>query len=189
MEHLLIVISGPSGVGKGCIVGELLKRHENYSVSVSCTTRKRRINETEGVNYFYITKEKFENMIRDGEFLEYSNHFGNYYGTPKAFVEERLKTGDVVLEIEVNGAAEVKRLYPESLMIMVLPPSWDELKSRLKKRGTEDEKSIDERIERAKYELSKINCFDNSVVNDKLTTVLDEIEKIIADRKNSATVK
>ena len=150
----LIVISGPSGVGKGTIVNELLKKGD-YALSVSCTTRPPRVGEREGVSYFFITKEKFLSMIEEDGFLEYDNHFENYYGTPKDFVEKQLQTKNVILEIEVNGALKAKKSYPEAILIMIVPPSMDVLKSRLVGRGTEDEQKIAGRLARIEYELSK----------------------------------
>ena len=132
----LIVISGPSGVGKGTIVNELLKKGD-YALSISCTTRPPRRGEKEGISYFFISREKFEAMIEEDGFLEYDNHFDNYYGTPKDFVQKQLQTKNVILEIEVNGALNAKRSYPEAILIMILPPNFEELKARLTGRGTE----------------------------------------------------
>lgn len=174
----LLVISGPSGVGKGTIVNKLLSRG-GYALSVSCTTRAPREGEKDGVSYFFITKEQFEKTIAENGFLEYSQHFGNYYGTPKAFVEEQLKTHDVILEIEVDGALQVKKAHPEAVLIMVTPPSVKELKARLVNRGSETEQSIEKRISRMEYELSKIPQYDYTVVNDDLQTAVDQIENII----------
>ncbi|MDE6076051.1 MAG: guanylate kinase, partial [Clostridia bacterium] len=123
----LLVISGPSGVGKGTIVKELLKLRPNASLSVSCTTRAPRQGETEGESYFFLTKDAFEKMIAEGGFLEYSEHFDNYYGTPKAFVESKLESGDVILEIEVDGALNVKRVMPQAVLVMIAPPDRDTL--------------------------------------------------------------
>ena len=124
----LIVISGPSGVGKGTIVNELLKKGD-YALSISCTTRPPRRGEKEGISYFFISREKFEAMIEEDGFLEYDNHFDNYYGTPKDFVQKQLQTKNVILEIEVNGALNAKRSYPEAILIMILPPNFEELKA------------------------------------------------------------
>lgn len=177
----LIVLSGPSGVGKGTIVKELLKKGD-YALSVSCTTRAPREGEVHGVSYFFTGKKQFEKTIADGGFLEYSNHFGNYYGTPKAFVEKQLETHNVILEIEVNGAMQIKRNHPDALLIMILPPSVEELKNRLIKRGSEDPEKIAERLSRMDYELSKKDEYDYSVVNDDLFTAVCEIEDIIKTR-------
>lgn len=182
MDNALIVISGPSGVGKGTIVKELLKR-DNFALSVSCTTRAPREGEEDGKSYFFITKEQFEKMIEEGGFLEYSNHFENFYGTPKAFVEEKLKMQDVLLEIEPDGALQVKKAYPDVLLIMIAPPSEKELLKRLKKRGSESRKKIKERIARCRYELSKKDEYDVAVINDDLQTAVDEIDALIRIHK------
>lgn len=182
MRNLLIVLSGPSGVGKGTIVGELKKRG-NYSLSVSCTTRAPRECERDGEAYFFITREKFVEMLKNGGFLEYSEHFGNYYGTPAAFVKEKLKYGDVLLEIDVDGALQVKRSYPSALLIMIAPPSEEELIKRLKGRGSEEEDKIRERLKRASYELSKKEEYDYTVINDDLGEAVGRVERIIKDRK------
>lgn len=182
MKNLLIVLSGPSGVGKGTIVDRLLEK-EGFALSVSCTTRKPREGEKDGVSYFFITKERFLKMIEENGFLEYSNHFENYYGTPRAFVEERLKTHDVLLEIEVDGALKVKKAHPEAVLIMLLPPDAEELKARLLKRGTESPKSIAERIARYEYELTKKDCYDYVIINDELEKAVESIENIIRTEK------
>ena len=134
MKHKLIILSGPSGVGKGTIVKKLLKKG-SFALSISCTTRAPRKGEKDGVSYFFISKQKFSDMVEEGGFLEYSNHFDNFYGTPKAFVEEQLKTHDVILEIEVDGALQAKKAHPESILIMILPPSVEELKALLRLYG------------------------------------------------------
>lgn len=179
----LIVISGPSGVGKGTIVNKLLKKG-NYALSISCTTRNPREKEKDGVSYFFITKEKFLGMIEKGGFLEYSEHFGNFYGTPREFVEKKLKESDVILEIEVDGALQVKKAYPSALLIMVVPPSEEELIARVKHRGLEKGGSLEERLSRMRYELSKKPLYDYTVVNDELEEAVAEIEKIIKSNKN-----
>lgn len=177
----LIVISGPSGVGKGTIVNELLKKGD-YALSISCTTRAPRVGEKEGVSYFFIDKDKFRSMIENDGFLEYDNHFENFYGTPKDFVEKQLQTKNVILEIEVNGALKAKKSYPQALLIMILPPSFDELKSRLVGRGTENQEKIEKRLGRIEYELSLKDKYDYTVINDDLQRAVEEIENII---KNS----
>jgi guanylate kinase len=182
MKNLLIVLSGPSGVGKGTIVNNLLGKG-GYALSVSCTTRPPREGEENGKSYFFITKDEFKKKIGENGFLEYSNHFENYYGTPRAFVEEKLKTLDVILEIEVDGALQVKKSYPDSLLIMILPPNKDELISRLKGRGSETDESIARRVSRFEYELSKKDSYDYIVINDNLTKAVEQIEKIIENEK------
>lgn len=175
----LIVLSGPSGVGKGTIVNELLKRRKNCALSVSCTTRAPREGEKDGVSYFFLTREKFEEMIKENGFLEYSEHFSNYYGTPKFFVERKLKEGDVILEIDVDGALNVKKAYNGAILVMIAPPDMQTLYDRLRGRGTEDEDTIAKRIERADYELSKIPLYDYTVVNDDLDEAVGQVVKIL----------
>ena len=182
MKNLLIVLSGPSGVGKGTIVNKLLQGG-GYALSVSCTTRSPRIGEVDGKSYFFITKEKFSEMIAQGGFLEYNNHFENFYGTPKGFVTEQLKTHDVILEIEVDGALQVKKAHPEALLIMILPPDEAALIARLKGRGTESDEKIAARVDRMRYEASKKHLYDFIVVNDDLNTAVAEIKSIIKSRK------
>lgn len=178
MKNLLLVLSGPSGVGKGTIVNRLLKKG-GYSLSVSCTTRAPRDGEKDSKAYFFITKAKFLEMIEEGGFLEYSNHFENYYGTPKKFVEEQLKKHDVILEIDVDGALMVKKSHPDAVLVMIVPPDREELRARLKKRGSESDEKIEKRLDRMDYELSKKNQYDYVVVNGDLDTAVKEIEAIV----------
>ena len=178
MKHLLLVLSGPSGVGKGTVVKHLLQ-DGNYALSVSCTTRAPREGEKDGEAYFFISKEEFLNMIENGGLLEYSNHFENYYGTPKKFVEDKLKDYDVILEIEVDGALQAKKSYPDAVLIMLLPPSVEELHNRLEKRHSETEDKIEARMKRMAYEVSKKAEYDYVVINDDLQSTIKEIENII----------
>jgi len=173
------VISGPSGVGKGTIVKEVLKLRPKAKVSVSCTTREAREGEVDGKSYFFISRKKFEKMIAAGGFLEYSEHFDNLYGTPKKFVEENLKEGDVILEIDVNGALAVKEKMPSAVLVMILPPNKQELYARLRGRGTEGEDVIARRLDRADYELSKAPLYDYKVINDDLYQAVGEVVKIL----------
>lgn len=175
----LLVVSGPSGVGKGTIVKRLLARRPNVSLSVSCTTRAPREGEKEGESYFFLTRDKFKQMIKEGGFLEYSEHFDNFYGTPKKFVEEKLEGGDVLLEIEVDGALNVKKAMPQAVLCMIAPPDRQVLYARLKGRGTEDEAVISRRMDRMDYELSKSPLYDYVIINDDLETAVREVEAIL----------
>lgn len=181
----LLVLSGPSGVGKGTIVGEILKRRK-AALSVSCTTRAPREGEVDGVSYFFLTRDKFEKMIEEDGFLEYSRHFDNLYGTPRKFVEDKLSEGDVILEIDVDGALNVKKAYPQAVLVMIAPPDRAALRARLEWRGTEDEQVIARRMERADYELSKSPLYDYVIVNDDLGKAVGQVIQILekGDIKN-----
>ena len=182
-KGLKIVLSGPSGSGKGTIVRELIK-DEQFLLSISATTRSPRQGEEEGVHYFFKTREAFEAMIAQNELLEYAEFCGNYYGTPKAFIEESVKNGkDVILEIEVEGAMQIKQIYPEAIFIFVVPPSLTELESRLVGRNTEAREVIDQRLARAKEELALYTQYDYVVVNDRLVEAIDEIKCIVRAEK------
>ena len=184
MRNILFVLSGPSGVGKGTIAELIKKRNENVALSISCTTRRPRDYEKSGVEYFFITREEYKEKIENGGFLEYSEHFGNLYGTPKDFVKNRLKEKDVLLEIDVNGGLQAKRSFPETVLIFIAPPSVNELKRRLSLRHTETDEQIEKRLERIDYEMEKGESYDYKVVNDDLETAVSEIEKIIEKEKN-----
>lgn len=180
---LKIVLSGPSGSGKGTIVKELIK-DEQFLLSISATTRAPRQGEKEGVHYFFKTRDEFEEMIKENELLEYAQFCGNYYGTPKAFIEDSVKHGkDVILEIEVEGAMQIKKIYPEAIFVFVVPPSLTELEKRLVGRATENRDVIDQRLTRAKEELALYNHYDYVVVNDRLVEALDEIKCIVRSEK------
>lgn len=183
MKNLLIVMSGPSGVGKGTIVKRLKAEMPYLVESVSCTTRAPREGEIDGKSYFFIDKTKFLSMIDDGGFLEYSNHFDNYYGTPKFFVEENLKKGDVILEIDVDGGLNVKKAHPEALLIMIAPPDATALAQRLRGRGSETEEVIAKRLARMGYELSQSEKYDFVVVNDDLDEAVKQVKNIIMNEK------
>lgn len=179
MKNKLLVISGPSGVGKGTLVKAIKARRADVAESISCTTRAPREGETHGKEYFFLTKEEFLRRIAEDDFLEYDEHFGNYYGTPKSFVLEMLKTKSVILEIDVVGALNTKKAIPESVLIMIAPPSVEELKRRLVGRGTETEEAIKNRLSRLEYELSQQDKYDYVVVNDDLERAIGEIENIL----------
>ena len=179
MKGILMVVSGPSGVGKGTLVKTLVKRREDVVESVSCTTRAPREGEVHGREYYFLTKQEFQKRIDEGDFLEYDEHFGNFYGTPKSFVKEQLENKSVILEIDVVGALNAKKAFPQSVLVMIAPPSVEELKRRLVGRGTETEEEIAKRLSRLEYELSHKEQYDKVVVNDDLDRALEELENIL----------
>ena len=180
-KGILIVLSGFSGSGKGTIMKELMRRYsEQYALSISATTRNPRPGETDGVEYFFRTKEEFESMIERDELIEYAKYVENYYGTPKAYVEEQLAAGkDVILEIEIQGALKVKEKFPDTVLMFVTPPSAEELKRRLVGRGTEEMSVIESRLSRAVEEAQGIESYDYLVVNDDLDECVEEVHSII----------
>lgn len=177
----LVVISGASGVGKGTVLGIMMNKRKDLKFSVSATTRPPRPNEVDGVHYYFITKERFEEMIDAGEFLEYDAHAANYYGTPRAQAEEKMKSGSVLLDIEPNGAKQVKAAAPEALLVFIMPPSVEELERRLRGRGDTPEDQIQMRMERAVWEMEQRSWYDYVVTNDDAERCADEILKIIAE--------
>ena len=179
MKGKLIVVSGPSGVGKGTIVKELVRRREDVIESISCTTRVPREGEVHGREYFFLTKEEFQKRIRENAFLEYDDHFENYYGTPADFVKESLKSKSVILEIDVKGGLSVKKSMPESVLVMIAPPSLEELKRRLVSRGTETEEQIEKRLSRLAFEMERASEYDFVIVNDELERAIAELSDII----------
>ena len=179
MKHVLLAVSGPSGVGKGTIVKTILTRRPDVVDSVSCTTRPPREGEIHGKHYFFLSREEFERRIAENDFLEYNEHFGNYYGTPKSFVKDALKEKSVIMEIEVVGALNAKKAFPECVLVMVVPPSVEELKKRLSGRGSETEEQIENRLARMDYELSYRDQYDYVIVNDDLEQAIADLCKII----------
>ena len=174
-----IVISGPSGVGKGTICSTLIKELDAW-YSVSMTTRSIREGEVDGVNYYFVSKDEFEKRIKDGNFLEYNIYNGNYYGTPKDKVLEKINEGiNVFSEIDVNGAFNIKKIYEDALLIYIAPPSIDVLRERLVGRATEDEQTIENRLKIAEEELKKIDFYDYVVINDVLEEAINNAKKII----------
>lgn len=175
------MVSGFSGAGKGTIMKELLKQHpDTYALSISATTRNPRPGETDGVEYFFRTREEFEQMIAEDALIEYAQYVGNYYGTPKAYVEEQLLAGkNVILEIEIQGALKVKEKFPDTLLLFVTPPSAEELKNRLVGRGTETMDVVMSRLNRANEEAEGIEQYDYLVINDVLEDAVEEVHQII----------
>lgn len=179
-KGILIVISGFSGAGKGTLVKALLKKYNNYALSISMTTRKPREGERDGVEYFFTDREHFEETIRENGLIEYAQYCENYYGTPKAYVEEQLEAGkNVILEIEIQGALKIKEQFPESLLIFITPPSAEELKRRLVSRGTESAEVIAKRLARATEESEGIESYDYIVVNDDLDACVEEVHQLV----------
>lgn len=178
-EGKLIVISGASGVGKGTVLGLMMQKRPDISFSVSATTRAPRPGEVDGQHYYFVTKERFEAMIAENAFLEYDAHAANYYGTPRAQMEEKRKNGHVLLDIEPNGARNVKNSAPEAVLIFIMPPSMEELERRLRGRGDTPEDQIAMRMERAKWEIEQRVWYDHVVVNDDAQRCADEILSII----------
>lgn len=176
----LIVLSGPSGVGKSTVIAELLGQREGTYFSVSYTTRQPRVGEADGVNYNFVPRQEFERMIADQELLEYAQYVGNYYGTSLKAIQEKLDAGvDVLLDIEVQGAAKVRKRCPEAIFIFIIPPSFEELSRRLHNRNTDNEDVIAGRLEKAKIEFKEIPTYDYLVINDKVANAVTEIEAIL----------
>ncbi len=181
----IIVISAPSGAGNGTIIKKLLENNsKNRWLSVSATSREPREGEKEGINYYYLTEKEFKKKIKEDYFLEYTNYAGNFYGTPKEFIREKINKGiDVFLEIEIEGANNIKKLIPEALFIFIMPPSLKELVKRLKGRGTETNDKIIKRFNAAYKEVNEVTKYNYVVVNDQVDTAVDKIESIIKAEK------
>ena len=177
---VLVVVSGFSGAGKGTVIKALLAEHHRYALSVSATTRSPREGEVDGREYFFVSKEKFEEMIAEDQLLEHARYVDNYYGTPKQYVFRQMADGkDVILEIEIQGALAIKEKFPEAILIFITPPSADELKARLTGRGTETEEQIAKRLHRASEEAHWIRSYDYLLVNDKLETCVETLHELI----------
>lgn len=194
-KGILVVVSGFAGSGKGTLMRELTSRYQNYALSVSATTRKPRPGEEEGKEYFFKTTEEFQRMIAADAFIEYAQYVNNYYGTPKAYVEEQLRAGkDVILEIEVQGALQVKKKFPDTLLLFVTPPSAQILKKRLVGRGTEPMAVVEQRLLRALEEAESISEYDYLVINDNLEECVKTMHEIIQNEhvrafRNSEFIK
>ena len=182
-KGILAVVSGFSGAGKGTLMKKLMEKYDNYSLSVSATTRAPREGEKDGKDYFFVSKKEFQSMINKDELLEYAQYVDNYYGTPKKYVEAELEKGrDVILEIEIQGALSIHGRYPDSLLIFVTPPSAMELKNRLINRGTETEENIKKRLNRAAQEAVGVENYDYLLINDDLDEAVERLHKLIQDQ-------
>lgn len=183
-KGVLTVVSGFSGAGKGTVMKELVSRY-GYKLSISATTRKPREGEVHGREYFFLTREEFESMIKKDEFIEYAEYVGNYYGTPKQYVEEQLRAGHhVMLEIEIQGALHVKEAFPDAILLFIVPPSAEILKERLIGRGTEDLDTIKKRLSRAVQEGKYMEEYDYLVINDNLDNCVEEVHRIILSEQD-----
>lgn len=180
MKGILTIVSGFSGAGKGSMMKKLVSQYDNYALSVSSTTRKPREGEKDGIDYFFLSKEEFEQKIADKAFLEYASYVGNYYGTSKEYVLSQLQADrDVILEIEIQGALEVKKMLPDTLLVYVCPPSADILYERLVGRGTETEQVIQSRLQRAVEESKGLENYDYIIINDDLDKAVSDLHKLI----------
>lgn len=191
MSGLLVTFSGPSGSGKDTVLDVLLKRNDNIKVSISMTTREKREYEIDGIHYYFVEKEYFKKNIEENKMLEYAQYNGNYYGTPKAPVDEMISAGNaVILEIEVQGAGKIKEKCPDVVSIFLMPPSMNVLETRLRGRGSEDEDTINHRLVIAREEIRKAYDYDYVVVNDTIENAVESIETIInAERLKSSRNK
>ncbi|MCI8774544.1 MAG: guanylate kinase [Lachnospiraceae bacterium] len=188
MRHkgILIVISGFSGAGKGTLMKKLVQEYDNYALSISATTRAPRTGEEDGREYFFLTKEAFEQKIAENGLIEYACYCDNYYGTPRDYVEKQLAAGrDVILEIEIQGALKIRKQFPTALLLFVMPPDAEELKRRLTGRGTETEEAVNKRMARAVEEADGIEEYDYIVVNDDLESCAKELHEIILAAHNT----
>lgn len=187
MNKKLFVLSGSSGVGKGTVLKGFLDKNPNFMLSISCTTRKPRQGEVDGVNYFFISKDDFKNCIENDKFLEWAEFAGNFYGTKKKYINQCLQEGkDIILEIDTQGALQVKKQMPEAVLIFICPPSYETLESRLRGRHTEDEETIQKRLEQVKVELERAEKFDYKIVNDNLEDAINELSRVISGEMKNA---
>ncbi len=185
-KGIIIVVSGFSGSGKGTIMKELTKKYEQYALSISATTRSPREGEENGREYFFISTEEFEKLIDENGLIEHAKYVNNYYGTPRKYVEDKLSQGiDVILEIEIQGALQIKEQYKDAVLLFVMPPSASELKNRLVGRGTESAEVIEKRLKRAKEEAVGIEKYDYIVVNDSLHECVEKVHEIIKSAHNA----
>ena len=179
-QGILAVVSGFSGAGKGTLMKELLKRYDNYALSVSATTRQPREGEKDGEDYFFVNREYFQQMIEEGRLVEYAQYVNHYYGTPRDYVEKKMAEGkDVILEIEIQGALKVKKRFPDALLIFVKPPSAGELRRRLVGRGTETIEVINARLRRAAEEASGMEAYDYLLINDEIDACVEQMHQLI----------
>jgi len=189
-KGLLFVLSGPSGVGKNTVLDELFKDFDGVSYSVSATTREKRNGEIEGEDYFFISEAEFKEIEENDGFIESAVVHGHYYGTPKKFVDQKLEEGkDIILEIDTQGAKQVREKYPDAVYIFLVPPSLKELENRLNKRGSESDKSKNIRLKNARQELKEVHKYDYEVINDSLTDAVREIKKIIIKEQKRRDTK
>ncbi|MFV0527395.1 MAG: guanylate kinase [Lachnospiraceae bacterium] len=184
-KGVLLVVSGFSGAGKGTLMKELVKRYDNYALSISATTRSPRPGEQAGREYFFKTQEEFEQLRASDALIEYARYVDNYYGTPKEYVQEKLSKGfDVILEIEIQGALKVKEKRPDAVLLFVLPPTGAELKNRLSTRGSESDEQIRCRMNRAIEEAQGMNAYDYLVINDSIDTCVEQIHQIVTTERH-----
>lgn len=184
MQGRLFIIAGCSGVGKGTLIKRFLEENPEIKLSVSVTTRKPRAGETDGVNYFFVSEEEFKKSIDNNEFLEWARFSGNYYGTKQSFIEKALQKGDVIVEIEIQGAFQVKEKIKDAVLIFILPPSWAILEQRLRGRNTEDEDTIQQRLKIARDEIEASEKFDYKIVNDNIDMAIKYLKEVFDKEGN-----